>query len=325
VIAAAFDDAEAAARLAEHCEVVSYEIERVGEAPLIAVAARTRLRPSASVLLTVQDRATQKRWLRDRLFPVADYRSAADPDEVARALQALGGPCRLKARRGGYDGRGQARAAAVGEAGAAIAEIGSQPCVVERELALEAELSILVARRPSGDIALHPVSRNWHEGGVLDLAQIPAELPKSLEARAVDLGIGIAEKLGVEGILAVELFVADGGQLFVNELSPRPHNTFHTADVACATSRFEQYVRAIWDLPLGATQVVRPAALANLMGDLWGRPRSPRFERALALDGVKLVLYDKQPHPGRKLGHLLASAPTAREAVARVGEARRRL
>jgi 5-(carboxyamino)imidazole ribonucleotide synthase len=321
-IVAPFDDADAAARLAERCAVVSYEIERIGEASLHAVAARSVLRPSVDVLYTVQDRARQKRWLLAKGLPVAPYREARDAEEAADAVRALGGACRLKASRGGYDGRGQARAAEAEEARGAFAAIGGEPCVVERELALEAELSVLVARRPNGELAVHPVARNWHVSGVLTLSQLPGELPDAIAARATELARTIASELRVEGVLAVELFLTAGGALWVNELSPRPHNTFHSADTACATSQFEQYVRAICDLPLGATGVVRPTALANLVGDLWTRDSAPRFERALALDGVKLHLYGKEPRRGRKVGHLLATAATAREAVAAVEAAR---
>lgn len=321
-VVAPFDDADAAARLAERCAVVSYEIERIGEASLRAVAERTALRPGADVLLTVQDRGRQKRWLDARGFPVGPYRDAHTPAEAERAVAALGGACRLKASRGGYDGRGQARAAAAPDARAAFDAIGADACVVERELSLAAELSVLVARRPSGEVAVHPVARNWHAAGVLTLSQLPGDLPGAIAASATEIARAIATALRVEGVLAVELFWTDGGDLFVNELSPRPHNTFHSADTACATSQFEQYVRAICDLPLGATHVVRPTALANLVGDLWSQGAAPRFERALALDGVKLHLYGKEPRRGRKVGHLLATAPTAREAIAVVETAR---
>lgn len=315
-VTAPFDDAGAAARLAERCAVVSYEIERVDEACLRAVAQRTRLRPSAEVLLTVQDRARQKRWLSAHGFPVGPHREARDVDEVTSAIRSLRGPCRLKSSRGGYDGRGQARAAGPEEAASAFAAIGGAPCVVERELGLEAELSVLVARRPSGELAIHPVARNWHSAGILTFSQLPGELCPSVATRAREIASELATGLRIEGVLAVELFLTGDGALWVNELSPRPHNTFHAADTACATSQFEQYVRAICDLPLGATNVVRPTALANLVGDLWTRGSAPRFERALALGGVKLHLYGKEPRRGRKLGHLLATAPTPREAVA---------
>ena len=321
-LTAPFDDPDAAGRFAERCDVVSYEIERIGEASLREVAKRTLLRPSAEVLLTIQDRALQKRWLAAKGLPIAEHREARDAEEAAAAVRSLGGACRLKARRGGYDGRGQAAARSEADAHSAFAAAGGSPCVVERELELAAELSVLVARRPAGEIAVYPVARNWHEDGVLAISQLPGELPDAVCERAKEVARTVAAELRVEGLLTIEFFLTRGGELWINELSPRPHNTFHSADTACATSQFEQYVRAICDLPLGATQIVRPTALANLVGDLWCRDAPPRFERALALAGVKLHLYGKQPRPGRKVGHLLATARTAREAVAAVEAAR---
>jgi 5-(carboxyamino)imidazole ribonucleotide synthase len=322
-VVAPFEDADAAGQLAERCAVVSYEIERVPEAALRAVAARTALRPSVEVLVAIQDRALQKRRLVERGFPVGAYRLAKTAAEAQAALEDLGGACRLKASRGGYDGRGQARAEDAAEASRAFAALGAPECVVEREIELAAELSVLVARRPSGETALHPVSRNWHRTGVLELSQLPGELPREVVRRATEMGRAIADDLEVEGLLTVELFLTNAGELLVNELAPRPHNTFHSADTACATSQFEQYVRAICDLPLGSTEIVRPTALANLIGDLWSRPKAPRFERALALGNVKLHLYGKTPRRGRKVGHLLATAATPGEALARVDAARR--
>jgi 5-(carboxyamino)imidazole ribonucleotide synthase len=270
----------------------------------------------------VQDRAVQKRWLEAHGFPVGPWAPAASPVEAEAAAARLGGPCRLKAARGGYDGRGQARAKTAAAAREAFPALGGGPVVVERELDLELELSVLVARRPSGEVVLHPPARNWHEDGILDLSVLPGPLPAPAVARASEVARGIAATLGLEGILAAEFFVVAGGGLYVNELAPRPHNTFHTTEAACATSQFEQHVRAVCDLPLGEGTAFRPAALANLLGDLW-LGRTPDFSRALAVPEVKLRLYGKEPRPGRKLGHLLATAETAEEALARVREARR--
>jgi 5-(carboxyamino)imidazole ribonucleotide synthase len=187
-------------------------------------------------------------------------------------------------------------------------------------LALDAELSVLVARRPSGEVAVHPPSLNHHEDRVLAWSVLPAPMPAAVLDEARALATRIADAIGLEGILAVELFRV-GGSLLVNELAPRPHNSFHATEVACLTSQFEQLVRAACDLPLGATDVTRPAAIANLLGDLW-ESGAPRFERALAVPGVRLFLYGKKDaRPGRKMGHLLASGATPDDAVARVREA----
>jgi len=196
---------------------------------------------------------------------------------------------------------------------------------VERELALAEELSVLVARRPGGELAVFPPAQNWHEDGILTVSVIPGELRAGIAARAQELALAIAVQLGVQGLLAVEFFETVDGTLYANELSPRPHNTFHATETACLTSQFEQLVRAICDLPLGSTAVLRPTALANLLGDLWLDQRPPAFERALALPGVRLNLYGKSPRRGRKMGHLLALAQTPAEALALVKEARAKL
>ncbi len=335
VVVAGFDDVAAAERLARRAAVVTFEIERVAPEAAEAAARLAPVRPSPAVLQLVQDRAMQKNWLASRGFPVGPYAPARDSDELSRALLALGGHVRAKSLRGGYDGRRQERLAelagpggefdAVARAAVARAAARLGPCVVERELDLAAELSVLVARRPSGECVVHPVARNWHVEGVLDANVIPAGLPEPELERARELALAVARALGLEGVLVAELFWTHDGSLYVNELAPRPHNTFHASDGACATSQFEQHVRAICDLPLGSVELVRPTALANLLGDLWLSPRAPALERALEVPGVRLCLYGKEPRAGRKVGHLLASARTSKEALATVRRARARL
>ena len=211
--------------------------------------------------------------------------------------------------------------------GAAVwAAVGAMPCVVERAVALEAELSVLVARTPSGRVAVHPVAQNHHDDGVLTWSVIPAGLPDKVLREATDIARGIAEAMAVEGLLVVELFLGAGGALRVNELAPRPHNSFHGTEVGCVTSQFEQAVRAVCDLPLGSTEVVRPAAIHNLLGDLWVGDQPPHFERALEIPGVRLHLYGKRvARPGRKMGHLSALGETSAEATARVIDAWQRV
>jgi 5-(carboxyamino)imidazole ribonucleotide synthase len=277
------------------------------------------------VLETVQDRARQKAFLAALGAPVGPWAPAADARAAVRAARVWRGPVRLKAARGGYDGRAQARAADPDEAARAFEALGGVPCVVERELDLAIELSVLVARRPGGELASFPAARNWHEDGILVRSVMPAALPPGVASRADALARRIAVALGVEGLLAVELFLTREGALLVNELSPRPHNTFHATETACATSQFEQLVRAVCDLPLGSTEAVRPTAVANLLGDLWLRPSAPDLAAALAAPGVAVRLYGKAPRPRRKVGHLLATAPTAREALRRVAAAGRLL
>lgn len=325
-ITASFDDPEAAAELARGVQVVTLEIEKISLASLEAAARYAPLRPAAKVLEIVQDRAKQKQWLAEGGFPLGPWRTADRPEEIAEAVRLLGGAVFAKARIGGYDGGGQAQLARPEDAVRAWTELGSRPCVVERELSLEAELSVLVARSPNGETAVYPPALNHHKNRVLDWSVLPGPIPPDVATRAIEIGRAIAEALRIEGLLVVELFLTKDGKLLVNELAPRPHNSFHAADVACLTSQFEQAVRAVCGLPLGEVTATRPAAIVNLLGDLWSREGGPAFDRALALPGVKLYLYGKrQARPGRKMGHLLAVGSTPQEAVERVRAAARLL
>jgi len=325
-VAARFDDADAAASLAEGCAVVTLEIEQIGTAALAAVAARTPLRPGASAVHIIQDRIRQKRWLSDHAFPVGPFRAVTSRDESVAAFEALGRSI-FKSTSGGYDGRGQVRVASRDAAAEAWVSLGERPCLVEQFLDIAFEISMLVARRPahgSGEpqCVVFPPARNHHEHGILDWSILPATAPDAIVRQAEDVARGIATGLGIEGLVAVELFVLGDGRLLVNELAPRPHNTFHSTERGCATSQFEQLVRAVCDLPLGSTEVLRPAAIANLLGDLW-EPGRPNFAASLDVPAVRLHLYGKaSARPGRKMGHLSAVAETGDEAVARVLRAR---
>jgi len=326
-ITAPFDDDVAAAYLAKGCSVVTLEIEKISLEAMNAAARHAPVRPGAALLEIIQDRARQKAWLSKQGFPLGPYRTADSVETLRTALSELGHPAFVKATFGGYDGGGQARARGPQDAAEAFRVQGGGPCVVEQALDLEAELSVLVARSPSGGVAVYPPALNHHENRVLDWSALPGPLPPELVQRAEELGRTIAEKIGVEGLLVVELFLTRSGELFVNELAPRPHNSFHATEVACLTSQFEQAVRAVCDLPLGSTEIFRPAAIANLLGDLWLRDdHPPAWDRALAIPGVRLHLYGKRvPRAGRKMGHLSAAAATPEEAVRKVLEAKARL
>ena len=322
VVPARFDDAAAAAELARHCDVVTLEIEHIGAAALAAAASLAPLRPGAGVLEVVQDRAVQKRWLAERGFPIGPYREVDDAEALAAAARALGALF-VKTCRGGYDGRSQARVAHAGEAAGAWSALGERRSVAEQALDLTAELSVMVARRPSGEVRVYPPALNFHERQILAWSVIPAPLSDAVVQRARDIARGIADAFALEGILAVELFLLADETLFVNELAPRPHNSFHETEVACSTSQFEQLVRAVCDLPLGDTEVLRPGAIYNLFGDLWlDADAPPRFETALSRPGVRLHLYGKPgARPGRKMGHLSAVGDTAEDALTRVRDA----
>jgi 5-(carboxyamino)imidazole ribonucleotide synthase len=316
VVAGKFDDADAAGDLARHCDVVTLEIEQIGPAALAAAARHRPLRPGAHIVEMVQDRARQKEWLASNGFPVGAYRDVMNADELAAAAAALG-PLFVKACHGGYDGRSQVRVAEVSAAAGAWSALAGRRSVAEQALDLEAELSVLVARRPSGEIRVYPPALNVHERQILAWSVLPAPLPAGVTQAAQQLAQRIAEACALEGILAVELFLLRDGTLLVNELAPRPHNSFHETEVACSTSQFEQLVRAVCDLPLGDTRALRPGAIVNLFGELWLHG-SPSFEAALAHSGVRVHLYGKRgAREGQKMGHLSAIGETAEEALER--------
>ena len=316
VIVARFDDADAAAELARACSVVTMEIEQIGAKALDAAAQFAPLRPGAHVLRMVQDRQRQKEWLAHNGFPIGAYTLVESASDLASARTTHGPDLFVKACEGGYDGRSQLRLGAHDDVHAAFAALGERRSVAEAALDLELELSVLVARRPSGDVIVYTPALNHHERQILVWNTLPAELPPGLADNATQIAEGIAATLGLEGILAIELFLLRDGRLLVNELAPRPHNSYHASELACPTSQFEQLVRAACDLPLGAVTPVRPSAIVNLFGDLWLDGRTPAFDRALSVPGTRLFLYGKSgARAGRKMGHIAASANTPQLAL----------
>ncbi|HUB31266.1 MAG TPA: 5-(carboxyamino)imidazole ribonucleotide synthase [Terracidiphilus sp.] len=324
-----WDDAEAAQRLATGADAVTLEIEQIGVDALSAVAEIAPLRPGVAPVRMIQDKTLQKTWLAENGFPVGPFRVVRSEADLREAVEALGGDVFLKIGRGGYDGRGQARIAP-GD-GADLGEVwrrlGEQPCVAEQALDLECEISVMAARSPSGEVSSFPAARNHHENQILAWSVLPAEVPPHREMHAEGLAEAIAAKLAIEGLLCVEMFVTAGGELLVNEMAPRPHNSYHQSERGCTTSQFEQLVRAACNLPLGDTSLISPCAIVNLLGDVWlDRNGAPDFAAALNVPGVRLHLYEKHTaRRGRKMGHLSAVGATADEALQRALEAKRRL
>ena len=242
----------------------------------------------------------------------------------------MGGRVFLKIGRGGYDGRGQARIgldepATEETIACAWQSIGARPAVAEQALDLDYEISVMATRNPTGEVRSFPAARNHHENQILAWSVLPAGVPAELEARAGALAAAIIVRLGLEGLLCVELFVTRQGELLVNELAPRPHNSYHQSERGCVTSQFEQHVRAVCNLPLGDTGLITPAAIVNLLGEVW-LEGEPDFAAALAVPGVRLHLYEKHtPRAGRKMGHLSSVGATAEEALERVLEAKKML
>jgi 5-(carboxyamino)imidazole ribonucleotide synthase len=327
---AGWDDVWEAGNLARGCDVVTLEIEQISLQSMEAARKHAPVRPGAEILAIVQDRIEQKNWLTKHGFPVGAYRAARSLDELITGVKELAGPCFVKSSQGGYDGKGQAKIGFSGEATEAeIREawraVGEEACVAERAVNLEQEISVMVARSPSGEMKIFPAASNFHENQILAWSVIPATIPITLAIQSRKIAEEMADTLQLEGIMAIEMFVTKDGTLLVNELAPRAHNSYHASERACMTGQFEQAVRAICDLPLGEVSLVQPAAIANLLGDVW-LDGQPKFDAALAVPGVRLHLYEKErPRKGRKMGHLSAVGSTPAEAVERVLEAAGRL
>ena len=331
-IVGCWDDAEAARRLATGADAVTLEIEQIGVDALRKVATLAPLRPGVEPVRIIQDKTLQKTWLAENGFPAGPFCVVTSEAELQAAVPELGGRVFLKIGRGGYDGRGQARIgmdtpateAAIAEAWQAI---GAKPAVAEQSLELECEISVMAARNPLGEVRSYPAARNHHENQILAWSVLPAGVSPGLEARAEALAAAIVDRLGMEGLLCCELFVTKQGELFVNELAPRPHNSYHQSERGCVTSQFEQLVRTTCNLPLGDTSLISPCAIVNLLGDVWMEAGGqPDFAAAMEVPGVRVHLYEKlSARAGRKMGHLSATGATAEEALARVLEAKKRL
>ena len=325
VVVAKFDDVDGACELARQSDVLTIEIEQIAPAALEAALELVPVRPGADLLRIVQHRGRQKQWLVDHGFPVGRYANVDSASALGDAARRLGPALFVKACEGGYDGRSQLRFAG-GDAESAWRLLGSRPAVAEQALDLELELSVMVARRASGETVVYPPAVNHHEQQILAWSSLPGDVDPRVARDARELARGIADQLSLEGLLAVEMFLLRDGRLLVNELAPRPHNSYHASELACPTSQFEQLVRAVCDLPLGAPEPAGPAALVNLLGDLWADGRTPDFAAALAVPGTRLFLYGKRgARAGRKMGHLAAVGDTPADALARVQRAAARL
>lgn len=317
-LAARYDDPAALAALMERAQAVTTEFENVPAAALERLAQTTICRPGASAVRIAQDRILEKTFIQSLGLATADFVPVRSMEEVSDAWGHLGPPALLKTSRLGYDGKGQASVDQLGEAVEAFARFGGVPCVLERRLELEREISVVLARDATGTVAAFPVGENVHRNGILFTTVVPARIEPGLAAQAVRLARQVAEALDYVGVMGVEMFVSKGGLLSINEIAPRPHNSGHYTLDAAITDQFEQQLRALVGLPLGDPGLLSPVCMVNLLGDLW-RPGPPPWHRALALPGVTLHLYGKRiPRAGRKMGHLtcLASDPTQAEALA---------
>lgn len=321
-VTAPYEDLEAVARFASAVDVVTFEFENVPTATAIEADKHAPVRPGDAVLNITQHRVREKSFLRAAGVPVTPFWPVASLDGLRAALQQSGFPAVLKTAHGGYDGKGQVLLTSLAEGEAAWPDFEGVECILEAFVDFTCEVSVVAARGLAGDFVAYGPLQNSHARHILDVSFAPADLEARLAQDAVAIAREVLSRLELVGVLCVEMFVTRDGRLLVNELAPRPHNSGHLTIDACVSSQFEQQVRAICGLPLGAPDLLRPAAMANLLGELWANG-APRWERALAHRDVKLHLYGKgEARPGRKMGHLTVLAATAGEAVARVLAAR---
>jgi 5-(carboxyamino)imidazole ribonucleotide synthase len=323
-IDAPYEDLDRVREFASSVDVMTFEFENVPAATAEAASRCTVVRPAGSVLHVTQHRLREKTFLRNHGFPVTRFEPIRRVEDLRRAMLGFG-PAILKTAGFGYDGKGQYRVKTLAEAEAAWAAMGYQEAVLEAVVDFAGEISVIGARSCAGECIFFAPFCNLHTNGILDISSSPAPFDWRVASRAEEIARGVLEALNVTGVLCVEFFVTGDRDLLINELAPRPHNSGHLSIDSCVTSQFEQQLRAVCGLPLGSTEMLRPAAMANLLGDIWvtGEPDWPA---ACALPEIKLHLYGKsEPRPGRKMGHLTATAETAAQAEQIVRAARSRL
>jgi len=312
---AEYTDAAALSEMAERCAAVTTEFENVPAESLRRLSENCVVSPAAESVAIAQDRIREKLFLSENGFGVAPF--AVIRSEADLAAAEIDGllPGVLKVSRFGYDGKGQVRVSSRSELVPAFRSLQSEPCVLEKFLELDKEVSVVVCRGFDGDVTTFPVSENRHANGILDVSIVPARVPPDTDKEARSRAIDLARKLDYRGVLCVEFFVVEGGHLLVNEIAPRPHNSGHYTIDACVSSQFEQQVRVMCSLPLGDTSLLCPAVMLNLLGDLW-TDQAPPWDQVLRHETAKLHLYGKStPRPGRKMGHVTVLSQQAEQAL----------
>ncbi|HEV7365189.1 MAG TPA: 5-(carboxyamino)imidazole ribonucleotide synthase [Gemmatimonadales bacterium] len=315
-IRAAYDDEQALTELSQCCAAITTEFENVPASALERLAQSSLVRPPIQAVATAQDRIAEKTFFQSRGFPTAPFHPVRNRQDLIAALAGVPLPGLLKTSRLGYDGKGQATVESQADAVRAFERFGQVPCVLEQRVELERELSVILARGANGDIETFPVAENRHRDGILETSVVPARISEKMAHEARELAMAVAETMQYIGVLGVELFVARGGRLLINEMAPRPHNSGHYTMDACSADQFEQQLRTLCGLPLARPWLMSPVAMINLLGDLWSGGE-PRWEEALRRPGVRLHLYGKaEARPGRKMGHLNCLAADSNGALA---------
>ncbi len=318
-----FNNEAALSRFVEEVDVITFEFENIPIETIEFCAQGCVVRPAGSILHTAQNRLREKEFLASAGIPIAPFRAVRNAGELANAIEQIGRPAILKTAAFGYDGKGQQMISAREDYDEIWSASSAEEMVLEGAIDFEKEISVIVARGIDGASATFPVCENMHRNHILDITIAPGRVTEKVAREARTLAVKIAEKLELVGLLAVEMFLSKDGEILVNELAPRPHNSGHWTIEGCTTSQFEQQVRAVCGLPLGSTEPLCAAAMANLLGELWHDGEAPDWSKALETDSVHLHLYGKsEPRRRRKMGHLTALAKTADEAFKRVKEAR---
>ena len=321
-VTGAYEDEDSVRAFARGLDLLTFEFENIPRQTIEWCADECEVRPAGSILHTAQNRLREKDFLSGAGIPVGQYRAIKREPDFAKAMEAIGTPAILKSAAFGYDGKGQRAIAERASLEEIWRERPGDELILERAIDFEKEVSVIVARGLDGSLSTFPLCENLHHNHILDITVVPARVSPAVEKRAADLARSIAEQMDLVGLLAVEMFLLPDDTLLVNELAPRPHNSGHWTIEGCATSQFEQHVRAVCGLALGSTEILRPAAMANLLGDLWN-DGEPDWAGALGVEGVHLHLYGKrEPRPGRKMGHLTALGATPEAAIAAASKAR---
>jgi len=315
LICADYTDQAALERLASECAAITTEFENIPAASLRQLSERSVVNPDAYSVAIAQDRVLEKQFLRDNGFAVAPFSVIQQPsDQTAQAVAHLL-PGILKVSQFGYDGKGQKSVNRQSDLTAAYAQLNHPICVLEKFMPLQCEISVVVTRGGDGELKTFPVAENQHINGILDISIVPARISKVLAQQAQAVACQVAERLNYRGVLCVEFFVVQHDELLINEIAPRPHNSGHYSIDACVTSQFEQQVRALCGLPLGATMQHSAAVMVNLLGDLWQND-TPDWNVILQYPMAKLHLYGKtEARPGRKMGHFTVLGADVAEAL----------
>jgi 5-(carboxyamino)imidazole ribonucleotide synthase len=320
-----YNDLEAVEKFARSVNVITFEFENVPSRAVETAAQFTPVRPGGDVLYTTQNRLREKTFLTESGFPVAPFHAIKTIEDLYHASDEIGTPAVLKTAGFGYDGKGQAKIASVGDIEPAYENLKGNEAILEAFVEFEKEVSVVAARDQQGNFAHYGVIENAHANHILDVSFAPGKVSLKIFNEAIEITRSVAEKLDYVGTLCVEFFLTKDDKLLINEIAPRPHNSGHLTFDACVTSQFEQQLRAVCGLPLGSTEFYKPSAMANLLGELW-ETQEPQWSNALQFPGVKLHLYGKsEARAGRKMGHLTAMAETAEEAARTVKAARNAL